>query len=335
MSPREDFDPARTHIRALARVMQIHDEIRTGRCPNARTLAARLERSERTIKRDMRVLREDFRAPLFYDHAKRGWRYREPGWTFPLQPFKEGEMLAFFTAAEILRATGHAPEAMLFRAALAKLADFLPPEVSVNLATLGEALTYESLPHVVVDPRTLDTLARAAATRRRVSFDYYSQHRAEQTHRAADVLLLRNFGGDWYAIAYDHLRRDVRDFHVGRISHLTLTGEYFDPPDGWNANEYLRRGFQMTRGGRLTTVEIIFDAYQARWMRERETFHPEERREDLPDGSMRLTFPVGRNGLEAVARFCTAYAGHCRAVRPRALRQLIRERLLRALQDHE
>jgi hypothetical protein len=91
----------------------------------------------------------------------------------------------------------------------------------------------------------------------------------------------------------------------------------------------------MTRGGRLTTVSIVFDAYQARWIRERQTFHVDEQREDLPNGGLRLSFPVGRNGLEAVARFCLAYAGHCRAEKPAALRQLIRERLQRALAQHQ
>ncbi len=126
----------------------------------------------------------------------------------------------------------------------------------------------------------------------------------------------------------------MRDFHAGRIRRLALTAKYFDPPAGWNADDYLRRGFCMMRGGRITTVQIVFDSYQARWMRERIAFHPDERREDLPDGNLRLTFPVGRNGLDAVARFCLAYAGHCRAERPAALRKLIRERLTQALQDH-
>ena len=325
---------ARVHTRALSRLKRIHEEISTGRYPNTRTLAHLLELSERTIKRDLSFMRDQLCAPLVYDHVRRGWRYSEPGWAFPPQKFNEGELLAFFTAAEVLRATGHAPEAVLLRAALAKLASFLPAEVSANLATLGEALTFQSLPHVVVEPITLQTLARAAAERRTVCFDYHSQHRNEDKRREADVLLLHNFAGDWYAIAFDHLRREARDFHAGRIKRLTLTDKYFDPPAGWNAEEYLRRGFYMMRGGRMTTVQIIFDAYQARWMRERQTFHPDERREDLPDGGLSLTFPVGHNGLDAVARFCLAYAGHCRADRPAALRKLIRERLTRALKDH-
>ncbi|HEX8072051.1 MAG TPA: WYL domain-containing protein [Pyrinomonadaceae bacterium] len=300
----------------MSRLQQIHREISAGRCPTARALAALLERSERTIKRDLRFMRDQLGAPLHYDRARRGWRYGEPGWALPPQRFDEGELLAFFTAEKILCATGHAPEAVLLRVALAKLASFLPAEVSVNLATLGEALTFQPLPHVSVEPAVLQTLARAAAERRTVSFDYHSQHRNRGTHREADVLLLHNFAGDWYAIAYDHLRCEVRDFHAGRIKRLALTENYFDPPAGWSADEYLRRGFYMMRGGRTTTVHVVFDPYQARWMRERNTLHPDERREDLPDGSLRLTFPVGRNGLDAVARFCLAYAGHCRAERP-------------------
>lgn len=334
MTPSDNNNSYRVHTRAISRLKLIHEEISAGRHPTVSTLAKLLERSERTVKRDLREMRDQLNAPLIYDRKHGGFRYSKPGWTLPPQNFDEGELLAFFTAEHILRATGHTPEAILLRAALSKLAAFLPPEINVNTATLGEALTFQPIPHVMVEPAILQTLARAAATRRTIFFDYHSQHRNQQTQREADVLLLHNFAGDWYVIAYDHLRREVRDFHAGRIQRLTLTAKYFDPPANWDADEYLRRGFFMMRGGRITTVQIVFDPYQARWMRERQTFHPDEQREDLPDGSLRLSFSVGRNGLDAVARFCLAYAGHCRAERPAALRKLIRERLIRALEEH-
>jgi predicted DNA-binding transcriptional regulator YafY len=164
---------------------------------------------------------------------------------------------------------------------------------------------------------------------------YYSQHRNALTERQIDVLHLHNFAGDWYAIAFDHQSREVRDFHIGRIRQTRETENFFTPPLGWSAAAHLRRGFFMTRGGRMTTVSLVFDAYQARWIRERQTFHVDEQREDLPDGSLRLSFPVGHNGLEAVARFCLTYAGHCRVEKPRALRQLVRTRLQQALAQHQ
>ncbi len=334
MAAKEERHAPRVHARAAARLKRIHEAISSGQYPNNRMLADLVERTERTVKRDLQYMRDQLGAPLHYERARRGWRYLEPGWN-PSLAMTEGELLAFFTAEHALKMTGHTPEAALLRNALSKLAAQLPEEVLVNLSTLGEALSFQQTPHVVVDPLTLQTLSRAAAERRTISFDYYSQHRDEQTHREANILLLHNFAGDWYAIAYDYLRGEVRDFHVGRIKRIEPTSKFFDTPTGWDAGAYLRRGFFMMRGGRSIKVVLVFDPYQSRWMRERQTFHPEEQRENLPDGSMRLSFTVGRNGLEAVARLCLSYAGHCRAERPALLRTLICERLNRALEQHK
>src|SRR5947209_3257890 len=168
MSSLNGQPPARVHTRALSRLQQIHQEIGAGRFPTVGRLAKLLERSERTIKRDLSFMRDQLGAPLVFDRARRGWHYLEPGWALPPIQFNEGELLAFFTAAEVLRATGHTPEAVLLRAALAKLASFLPAEVNVNLATLGEALTFQPIPHVTVEPAILQSLARAAAERRTI-----------------------------------------------------------------------------------------------------------------------------------------------------------------------
>jgi predicted DNA-binding transcriptional regulator YafY len=316
--------------------MPIHRAIRSGQCPTTADLAAlkNVERSERTIKRDLQALRE-MGAPLYFDRERRGWRYRDPGWEMPFGRMTEGDLLAFFTAERTLQATGHSPEAEQMRRSLARLAALLPEEVTVSLSAFGETISSESAPYVAVDAALLNRLARAAALCRTVEFDYYTQSRDEHNHRRVDVLLLHNLAGDWYAVGWDHLRRDYRDFHVGRVSRLRETGDYFEPPPGWNKDDYLRRGFQMMRGGRLTRVRIVFDAYQARWIRERDKFHPEERREELEGGELRLSFPVGRNGLDAVARFCLTYAGHCLVEAPAALRRMVVDRLQTALKQHQ
>jgi len=324
----------RVHVRAYARIGVLHREIVSGAFPGNARLAKLLEVTERTIKRDVRMMRERMNAPIKYDRARGGYYYGQLGWQPSPVQISEGELLAIFTADHALRHLGYKPEALLLRNALTKLTHYLPEQVQLNLTTLGDALTYQQTAHTSVEPATLRTLARAAAAYRTLEFDYYSQHRGEDTHRAADVLLLHNFAGDWYAIAWDYLRGEVRDFHAGRIRNLRETSRYFESPANWNADHYLRRGFYMMRGGRLTTVAIVFDAYQSRWIRERRTFHPDEQREDLPGDELRLSFPVGTNGLEAVARFCLSYAGHCRAERPPALRKIIRDKLQLALQQH-
>lgn len=324
----------RVYLRAFYRLYEIDRHISGGNFPGVSQLAESLGVNERTIKRDLAVMRDSFNAPIIYDRKKGGFRYAKLGWTLPLTRLSEGDLLAFFIAENTLRLTGHTPEALQLKHSLAKIASLLPEEISINLATLGENIRFQNLPFVSVEPKILQTLAHFAIFQQSAEFDYYSPHSQKHTHRIADVYLLHNFAGDWYAVSFDHKSQDFRDFHVGRISNLKETANYFERQKGWNAEDYLKKGFFMMRGGRLTTVEILFDAYQAQWIRERATFHPEEQRADLPDGSLRLSFKIGEKGLEAVARFCLTYAGNCRAEKPKKLREIVRKKLQQSLKDY-
>lgn len=326
---------SRVYLRALVRLAVIQQEIASGRFPNARQLAEILEVNERTVKRDLEVLRDELGAPLKYERQKKGYRFTIEGWSLPLQKITEGELLSFFIAENALRLTGHTPEALQLKTSLAKIAALLPEEVSINLATLGENIRFQNLPFVSIEPKILRDLAVAAISQQSVEFDYYSPHNQKGTHRTADIHLLHNFAGDWYAVSFDHGAQDFRDFHIGRMSNLKEINNYFERRKNWNAEDYLKRGFFMMRGGRLTTVEIHFDSYQAQWVRERNYFHPEEQREELPDGSLRLSFKIGQNGLEAVARFCLTYAGNCRVEKPNKLKEIVRKKLQKGLDLHQ
>lgn len=325
----------RVYLGALKRIQDINRRIASGSFPSVASLAEMLGVTARTVKRDLDMMRDTLNAPIIYERRKRGFRYKDPGWAMPLERMTEGDMLAFFIAENALRLTGHTPEALKLKQSLAKLAALLPEEVSVNLATLGENMSFQNPAFVPVSPQILQQLARSALICQTVEFDYYSPYNSRRSHRKADVHLLHNFAGDWYAVSFDHNSGDFRDFHVGRISNLRETGRYFEMQKNWKAEDYLKRGFHMMRGGRLTTVEIHFDAYQAQWIRERHYFHPEETREELPDGSLRLSFKIGEKGLEAVARFCLTYAGHCRVEKPNKLKLLVREKLQKGLNLHQ
>lgn len=322
----------RAHLRAQQRLTLIHEEIRQGKFPNSATLARRLEISTRTAKRAIEFLRDELNAPLKYEPKQRGYRYLEPGWQLPPVALTEGDLLAFFIAENALRSTGHTPEALRLKTALGKLATLLPAQISVNLTTLGENVSFQNLPFAAADPQVLTKLSQAAINREIVEFDYYSPHRQAPSHRRAGVLTLHNFAGDWFAICLDCDKNAERDFHVGRMKNLRETAQPFEPPKNWSAEEYVRTGFFMMRGGKPTTVEILFDAHQAQWMRERQAFHPDERREEIPDGSFKLSFKIGEDGLEAVARFCMTYADHCKVLNPPRLKQLIREKLTKGLE---
>lgn len=302
--------------------------------PNATDLSKKMEISVRTVKRYLDNLRE-CGAPLANDRKKGGYYFTDPFWQLPPMQLSEGDLLAFFIAEQSLKSAGQTGEAAQLRQSLSRLASFLPTEVSINLTALASGVSFQNLPFAAAPPETLALLTESAVNQQSITFDYYSPHSRKPSTRTADVLLLHNFAGDWFAICFDYLRNDTRDFHAGRMSNVKLTENTFEVPPGWNAGEYLKTGFYMMRGGHLVNVEIHFDEFQAQWIRERQFFHPDEKRQDLPDGSLRLSFRIGEKGLEAVARFCLTYAGHCRAEQPIRLREIVREKLLKGLNLHQ
>ena len=325
---------ARGHFHSYLKITAIQRIIAGQSYPTAAEIGERAEISRRSVFRYLDDLR-DLNAPLDYDRRRKGYYFTDPHWQLPPFNLSEGDLLAFFIAEQALKSAGQTAEAARLRQSLSRLASFLPNEVSINLTALATGISFEHLPFASVPPETLTLLTTAAINHRSLSFDYYSPHNREHTTRRAGVLLLHNFAGDWFAVCWDLGKKEYRDFHAGRMSQVRLLNEYFDVPTDWNAEEYLKTGFYMMRGGNLVTVEIHFDAFQAQWIRERQFFHPDERREELPDGSLRLSFRIGEQGLAAVARFCLTYAGNCRVEKPLILKEIVREKLQKGLNLHQ
>ena len=320
--------PQRVHLHAYERLRKICGEIQRGRYPRKADLARTVERHPRTVQRDLEALVNRFDAPLEFDREKNGFYFTDPAWQLPPVALTEGELISFFAAERILRRLGATSEVQLARSALRRLAALLLNEVVVDANALEDAITFAPEPVLDASPAILRQLASAATHRQTLHIHYYSQHRAAHTERDVDVLLLHNHLGEWYAVSYDHETGEVRDFHAGRITNIVNTRRSFTPPDDWDAEEYLRRGFGMFRGGKDVVVEVEFDRYQSRYARER-TFHPTQRRKEQRDGRLRVTFETTEAALEQVARWLLQYSEHARAVRPAALREMMREHLNR------
>src|SRR6266851_3886410 len=322
--------PQRVHLHAYERLSRLCAELQRGYYPTKARLAHVVERSPRTVQNDLRALVNDFDAPLAFDPVKNGWYFTDPAWRLPSIVLTEGELLSFFAAERVLRRLGAASDVQLARSAVRRLAALLPEEVVVDLGALEDAISFAPEPVLDVSPEVLHQLATAARHRQTLHIHYYSQYRAEHTERDVDVLLLHNALGEWYAICYDHYRKAVRDFHAGRILRLSETSRTFTLPADWDPQAYLRPGFGMFRGGQDVVVEVEFDAVQARYARER-TFHLTQQCQELPDGRLRLTFETTEAALEQVARWLMQYGPQARALRPPALRDLLREQLRRAV----
>jgi predicted DNA-binding transcriptional regulator YafY len=301
--------------------------IRDGRCISASQAAEELEVKARTIMRDFDLLRDRFSAPLKYSSKSRRWIYTEATFSLPVTKLTEGELISIFLAERLMgQYQGTSIEETLKRA-FKKICEILPEQISIDWSTIDSTFSFDIGPIAEVSINIFEAISQAAMQYRTLEISYFTQSRGELTQRRIDPYHIHNQKGDWYVIAFDHLRGAIRDFHLSRIRSFTITKDRFKVRADFNLGVYLSSGFSMIKGETIYDVEIEFDSYQARWIRERSKWHPSEEREELADGRVILRWKLA--GLEAVMRFALQYGSHAIVHKPLKLRQMIKEEIER------
>ena len=208
-------------MRRADRLFQIVQYLRGGRLLTARTLAGRLEVSERTIYRDIADL-IDSGVPIDGE-AGIGYLMRS-GYDLPPLMFTRGEVAALVAGARMVRSFGGGDMALAAEEALTKIAAVLPealrdsPDAVAIHAHHAGALTE-------TDRAMIDRLDRATASHEALHLRYGDADGA-MTERRVRPLGLWFWGKVWTLIAWCELRNDFRMFRIDRISSATAAGHY-------------------------------------------------------------------------------------------------------------
>lgn len=134
-----------------------------------------------------------------------------------------------------------------------------------------------------------------------------------------------------YLIGLSRTRGERRTFAVERISRSTRRrGERFTYPADYTPESVVDGSFGII-GGEPFEVEVLFDADQAHYIKERR-WHATQQLKRMKDGRMRLRMRV--SGAIEVLRWIVGYSGSAEIVRPRHLRERARELLAAATKRH-
>jgi len=316
----------------LERILEIDRRIRAGEYPNPNRLAAEMEVSRRVIFSDREFMVSRLGAPICFDRRYNGWYYSDPVWMLPAVMVTEGELLAFFLSIEAARRyLGTALESPL-RSAIDKIGKTINGPVSIDLETLRRHYTFAAPALTSVDEQTLLGLHTGIVTRRKVWMRYYTASRDAHTERVVDPYHLYNSQGDWYLVAFDERRQEVRSFLAGRIEEWKLSGQTFVPDPNFSIGAWMKGAFRTERGGDPVEVVIRFDAHQARYIRERR-WHESQKVEELAGGGLILRFQIG--GLNEVLRWVMQYGSHAEVLEPAELREQYKLEVGRMQQIYE
>ena len=204
-------------------------------------LAARLEVSIRTLRRDIDRLRE-LGYPVLANRGVAGGYQLEAGATLPPLLLDDEEAVGLAVALQTAAQESVAGIAESSLRALAKLTQVLPPRLRRRVDALRTATEVPAWRSSEVaglsDPESLVRIALACRDSERLTFGYRSATDAT-TEREVEPHRLVSLGRRWYLVAYDLDRHDWRSFRMDRIDDPKCTGQHFRAREA-TANSCLR-----------------------------------------------------------------------------------------------
>ena len=202
-------------------------------------LAARLEVTPRTLRRDIAKLRS-LGYPVHAAPGVAGGYRLGAGAALPPLLLDDEEAVA--VALSLRSAATHsvtgAGEASV--RALAKLEQVLPGRLRGRAAAISQATVPLAGPVPAVSADALVAIAQACRRRERIEFRYRS-HDGGLSARRAEPHRLVQAGYRWYLVAWDLDRADWRTFRADRIDQPRSTGVRFVPQDPPDAAAFVAR----------------------------------------------------------------------------------------------
>jgi predicted DNA-binding transcriptional regulator YafY len=188
-------------------------------------LAARLEVSGRTVRRDVERLRALGYPVESLTGPAGGYRLRA-GTAMPPLLLDDDEAIAIAVGLRTAaRASVTGIEETSVRA-LVKLEQVLPAHLRRRVRALQSATMTLPAGGPTVDPQTLTTIAAACRDCESVRFAYRGRD-GTASRREVEPHSLVNLGRRWYLVAWDRGRRDWRTFRIDRLSGPASTGVRF------------------------------------------------------------------------------------------------------------
>lgn len=270
--------------------------------------------SVRTIQRDINSL-AIAEVPIFWSGS--GYEIM-PDFFLPPMALNAEEALSLVLSARAYSdGEGKFHESSI-SSAISKIAAALPRSTRELLEVDSERINVESRKATDVG-EMISKLYQAILKAKQLRIKYYSYSRDSTSERIVDPYALTFRRRAWYLIAFCHTRNEIRMFRTNRIKALDYTRETFFYPSDFSLADYMGNSWQSMRGkGEKTEVVVKFDAKIAPLIKE-VAWHPTQRIEDLPDGSILYTATVPET--KEISLWILSYGHEAEVIAPESLRE--------------
>jgi predicted DNA-binding transcriptional regulator YafY len=225
---------------SIGRVLTLLELLQAYRRLSAAEIGRRLEVDGRTVRRYVAGLQE-MGIPVESVRGRAGGYRLRPGFKIPPLMFTNEEALVIVLGLLSVQRLGLVTDPTAVQGAMAKLNRVLPDGLRARVQAMQETLGLglNTVAHGSADAASVLTLATAARDGQRVRLRYRSASK-EETERLVDPYGVAFQSGEWYVVAWDHLRQALRSFRLDRVLAAEVTREAFEKPAGFDAVAHIQ-----------------------------------------------------------------------------------------------
>ena len=310
----------------LERMKKIFGLLQDGKFPNSTTLAAALEVSVKTARRDIEFMRDRWELPIEYDEKKFGFFFCRPVDRFPGVPVTEKELFALCVANKAIEQYQGTALQQPLELAFQKCMGQLDDSERFTLQNLDEVLSFRPFGPEDADLKLFELITGAIRARRGLQFDYRKPGAKAAERRRVFPYHLMQFNNRWYLLAHDSRAKDIRKFVLGRMREAQTTAEKFTVPKHFDPKKFFDKSLGVMTGKGDYEVVIEMDAWLTDILRGRR-WHPSQVWTEVPGGGSHLTMRL--SCLEEIEQWVLSWGDHATVIAPTELR----ERILNTLES--
>jgi predicted DNA-binding transcriptional regulator YafY len=316
------------------RVFTIHRLLTARRAPSLGDFVKKLEVSKATVKRDLEYLRDRLHAPLVFDKAARGYRYRampdQPPYELPGLWFTAEEMQALLVMQDLLAQMQSGLLGEPLRP-LKKKIESLLEKGTLRRRELERRFLILGARQRPVESKHFQAVSTATLERKRLEIHYFSRSRDEATRRTVSPQRLIWYNSNWYLDAYCHLRNEPRSFSLDSIREARVVAERAVDLDEAALRERLGAGYGIFAGTPKHTAVLRFRPPAALWV-VREAWHARQRMSETEGGEVVLEVPYA--DPREIVMDILRYGADVVVEGPESLRELVSAQLRAAAERY-
>lgn len=311
------------------RLLQIDEEIRSGKFPNATSLSKKIEVSSRTIQRDIEYMRDMYNAPIEFDTYKNGYYYTEENFYIKSVPLSEGELFSVALFDQLLEQYRNTPLENDLRSVFKKIEMSLPNKITLDSSFLQNQTTFIPDQMGTINPENFSKIFSALKNRHVLDFEYRPLQKTTWMTRRINPLHAVCQKGNWYVMGFCHDKKDIRVFNFSRMQNVTESKEEFDIPEDFNPDKYFDKEIGIWLSAtKKYTVELLISAEIGTFALER-SWNKNQKIEQREDGSVWVSFETTQ--LPEVKRWVLGQGKTVKVLGPDELIEQVKEEVAAVL----